>query len=241
MRRASVNSLGYGGTNAHIILENLGNLSKVADTSTTNNHSEIGIHQNGHSQGIQRNGAYRNDNGVGINLVHQNGYELKLQRLQALQSIEEITDRPLIVQISAKHEEAIQQMKISLSAHLRDQKEVAERSFIENLAFTLGQRRSVFSWSQAFPTTSVAGLIEALEDKKSKPSRSSKVPRLGFVFTGQGAQWAQMGRELITAYPVFKDSIDEANEYLMTLGCPWSLKGMTNPSFDHGEFAETYR
>ncbi len=111
-------------------------------------------------------------------------------------------------------------MKVNLSTYLQDRKEVNERSLLENLAYTLGQRRSALSWSQSLPATSMSGPIEALNDKKVKPSRSSKASRLGFVFTGQGAQWAQMGRELITAYPVFKESIDRADEYLMTLEYP---------------------
>ncbi|KAF7588746.1 hypothetical protein BBP40_005272 [Aspergillus hancockii] len=39
----------------------------------------------------------------------------------------------------------------------------------------------------------------------------------------QGAQWYAMGRELLSSYPVFRNSIQEANEYLQTLGCQWDL------------------
>ena len=221
--------MGYGGTNAHIILENVGNLSKGLDASIINGHDQMGTHQNGHrhsetrQNGVHRNGNRRN--GLGINVVHQNGYELKLQRLRALQQSQDNSNRSLIFQLSAKHEDAAQQMKLNLSTYLQAQENVAERSLLENLAYTLGQRRSALSWSQALPATSLAALIEALDEKKIKPTRASKAPRLGFVFTGQGAQRAQMGRELITAYPVFKESIDEADEYLMSLGCPWSLNG----------------
>jgi len=145
---------------------------------------------------------------------------LKLERLNALQHGHQSLNQSLIFQLSAKHEEGAQQMKVNLSTYLQDRKEVNERSLLENLAYTLGQRRSALSWSQSLPATSMSGPIEALNDKKVKPSRSSKASRLGFVFTGQGAQWAQMGRELITAYPVFKESIDRADEYLMTLEYP---------------------
>jgi acyl transferase domain-containing protein/NADPH:quinone reductase-like Zn-dependent oxidoreductase len=43
------------------------------------------------------------------------------------------------------------------------------------------------------------------------------------VFTGQGAQWYAMGRELITTYPVFGASIKEADAILKDLGADWSL------------------
>ncbi|KAJ2892889.1 hypothetical protein MKZ38_009267 [Zalerion maritima] len=48
-------------------------------------------------------------------------------------------------------------------------------------------------------------------------------PTLAFVFTGQGAQWYAMGRELY-AHPAFRESLEAAEQYLsMTLGSPWNL------------------
>lgn len=58
----------------------------------------------------------------------------------------------------------------------------------------------------------------------SKPVRVRKPLALGFVFTGQGAQWHAMGRELLV-YPVFRESIEAADEYMKILGSPWSLLG----------------
>ena len=43
------------------------------------------------------------------------------------------------------------------------------------------------------------------------------------VFTGQGAQWHAVGRELIMAYPPFKASLEEDEIYLKELGADWSL------------------
>lgn len=41
-----------------------------------------------------------------------------------------------------------------------------------------------------------------------------------FVFTGQGAQWARMGLELLER-AVFKDSVNKSREILEQLGCDW--------------------
>jgi acyl transferase domain-containing protein len=68
-------------------------------------------------------------------------------------------------------------------------------------------------------------LIKSLEFGKFKPSRTNEAPKIGFVFTGQGAQWWAMGRELIEAYPVFKDCVIEAEGYLKEFGSKWSLIG----------------
>lgn len=54
-------------------------------------------------------------------------------------------------------------------------------------------------------------------------SRSTRsTPRIGFVFTGQGAQWASMGIELMQ-HPVFRNSMEAADHYLQhELDCGWS-------------------
>lgn len=44
-----------------------------------------------------------------------------------------------------------------------------------------------------------------------------------FVFTGQGAQWYGMGRELIATSEVFRASLNQANTTLASLGCQWDL------------------
>ncbi|KAI0429925.1 beta-ketoacyl synthase domain-containing protein [Xylaria sp. FL1042] len=46
---------------------------------------------------------------------------------------------------------------------------------------------------------------------------------LSFVFTGQGAQWAGMGKELIQ-FPTFKTSISTSEQFLLEMGCDWHLK-----------------
>ncbi|KAL2816713.1 beta-ketoacyl synthase [Aspergillus granulosus] len=57
----------------------------------------------------------------------------------------------------------------------------------------------------------------------STPVRFIAGPTVGLVFTGQGAQWQTMGRELLARYPVYQQSISEASAYLRTLGVEWDL------------------
>jgi acyl transferase domain-containing protein len=58
-----------------------------------------------------------------------------------------------------------------------------------------------------------------------KPTRSSDELGLAFVFTGQGAQYLNMGAGLDN-YPVYKDTLQMINGIYSSLGCPWSLSGM---------------
>lgn len=47
--------------------------------------------------------------------------------------------------------------------------------------------------------------------------------RIALVFSGQGAQYAEMGRELLKSYPSFVRSLERARQQLARLGCQWDL------------------
>ena len=72
-------------------------------------------------------------------------------------------------------------------------------------------------------------MVESLKDLQNLDKimcpalKSVPQPTLGFVFTGQGAQWVGMGREL-TVFPTFEQSLEKAEHYLLELGCPWRLR-----------------
>lgn len=143
------------------------------------------------------------------------------------------TDTSKVLILSARDEQACQRVVSDLKEYLQKQalqnpSPSQVNQLMQNLSYTLGERRSLFPWVAASPVSfedgSLDGVINALESAAFKPSRScSKIPRIGMVFTGQGAQWNAMGRELFTSYPVFKDSIDEAEQHLKSLGAQWSL------------------
>jgi len=93
-------------------------------------------------------------------------------------------------------------------------------SKIRDLAYTLGARREHLL-HRAFCVT----------DGSEQPAISQFIksgisPNVVFVFTGQGAQWAGMGKELMEDYAVFRDVISEMEEVLAQLPqpCPWSIK-----------------
>ena len=65
--------------------------------------------------------------------------------------------------------------------------------------------------------------MEALGNAQVTPQRSTTAPRIAYIFTGQGAQWHAMGRELVETYPVFQLTIRAAEDCLNALGADWSL------------------
>lgn len=98
-------------------------------------------------------------------------------------------------------------------------------TYFNDLAYTLAIKRSRLPWKSYVISESLADLPNQLLKNLSKPTRSSNAaPKLNFVFTGQGAQWYAMGRELL-AYPVFESSLRRASQHLRALGCQWSLMG----------------
>lgn len=100
---------------------------------------------------------------------------------------------------------------------------------LQSLAYTLAARRSMmtmrsFTVADAkLPSTSI-GL------PKLDCVRSSAETQLCFIFTGQGAQYAKMGLELMQ-YSVFKSVLTEVNSAFQALGAEWSLFGMLILSF----------
>ena len=171
-RFASVNNFGFGGTNAHVVLERAPFLPE---------------------------------------------YEAEPDQC-AQQS------RKLFV-LSANDKSALEDMMKNLGIYLEQRPEVFQNDLMSNVAYTLGQRRSLMQWRVAIPTTSSIDLIETLNSGKISPVRETEPPRIGFIFTGQGAQWNAMGRELYERYPVFASSIDACDRFLVSLNAPFSLYG----------------
>jgi acyl transferase domain-containing protein len=96
---------------------------------------------------------------------------------------------------------------------------------LDDLAFTLGERRSKLPWRAAVPAASWSQLIDFLDSNSVRFSKAPKTVALGFVFTGQGAQWHAMGQELVSAYHVSRDSLGLADKYVRDFGASWSLIG----------------
>ena len=64
----------------------------------------------------------------------------------------------------------------------------------------------------------------------TKPANNSTLKTI-WVFTGQGAQWAQMGIELLERHALVKQRIDELDNVLASLPNPppWTIRGNLGP------------
>lgn len=113
----------------------------------------------------------------------------------------------------------------ALGVFLEQHPEVFQKSLTRNIAYTLCQRRSHLAWRVACVASSSNELAIALNSPDTKPGRCapSTPPKIAFVYTGQGAQWHAMGRELLDAYPVFAESMRRADACLKGIGADFSL------------------
>ena len=136
---------------------------------------------------------------------------------------------------TANDKASLAQQAKNIVIYLEQRPEIFQKDLMSNIAYTLGQRRSLLQTRVAISALKSFDLIEAVNGEKYQPGKEVEPLRLGFIFTGQGAQWYGMGRELYEQYPVFKQSIDLADKSFTKLGAEWSLVGKfrVSPNFPH--------
>ncbi|KAK6530124.1 hypothetical protein TWF694_003493 [Orbilia ellipsospora] len=113
---------------------------------------------------------------------------------------------------------------------------------LSDLAYTLTQKRTHFPWRISVTASSVIELQDTLANPSIRPVQAilARIPRLGFVFTGQGAQWFAMGRELIPAYPIFRETLEKADQHIKSLGSSWSVFEELHRDKDSSRVNEPY-
>ena len=91
------------------------------------------------------------------------------------------------------------------------------------LAYTLSTRRSHMPWRCSVIAGNAQDLESSLIQRNFQMNKASTDVRLTYLFTGQGAQWFAMGRELIRAQPRFRKSLIKSDQILQGLGATWGL------------------
>ena len=200
-----------------------------ASTETHDGHLNGGISTNSnHTNGTHTNGNYRNgetnETDIRINgMPKLNGIIAQMNGSEAFTTAKE--DATLLVW-SAHDESGIGRFAQSYEDHFSSMRipDSEKTQYLKDLAYTLAERRTLLGW-KGFSVVSSIDDLTSLSKNMSVPVRSLSTPGACFVFTGQGAQWFAMGRELIAKYPIYAAVLLDASEYLKTLGCSWDLFG----------------
>ena len=97
---------------------------------------------------------------------------------------------------------------------------------IADMSYSLGSRREVLN-HRAFCVTTGE---EEFDLSKIAKSDDGQPPKVVSTFTGQGAQWAQMGKDLIKNDMAFRESIWALDLHLSQLLEPakWRIEGMAS-------------
>ncbi|RDW68951.1 type I polyketide synthase [Aspergillus mulundensis] len=130
--------------------------------------------------------------------------------------------RARIFLISAMDEQSLRSRIQSLQIYLQGNADDSSDEWMNNLAFTLSERRTAHLYRTVVISESVTKLRTRLASRV-KILNANKTPVVGFVFTGQGAQWPGMGKELLDSHPVFRQSMQRVNSYMSRLGAPYNI------------------
>ncbi|KAJ5725083.1 Acyl transferase/acyl hydrolase/lysophospholipase [Penicillium malachiteum] len=255
LRRVSINSFGFGGSNTHVVLDDAfhymqqhgldGNhctaltpgaptkISKIDnivpppyENGSTGHHEAAKGASSTNGVSIMNGSTHVNGNGA---VSSTNGYH------DNFKPNEEDHTLKLLVW-SAASQKSVEGMLESYEAASSDLG-LDDPFNLDILAFTLASRRSRLLWRSA----SVCASSDLTEEKaafpRSKPVRSSADVALAFVFTGQGAQYLAMGWDLIK-YPIFNQTLRQIEGIYRSFGCQWSLfdelhhgKNMNKPEY----------
>ncbi|KAK7991205.1 beta-ketoacyl synthase domain-containing protein [Apiospora arundinis] len=129
---------------------------------------------------------------------------------------------PRLYSLSASSQSSLHSMLGSMAEWVSQHE---EKSSLRDLAYTLSERRSIMPWRFSTVASTQAQLLQSLRKASQTTdsvTRISPEVNVSLIFSGQGAQWAGMGCELL-ADPIFHGSICKSNEVLKTLGSPWDL------------------
>ncbi|KAI0535679.1 hypothetical protein GGR58DRAFT_503995 [Xylaria digitata] len=211
-RRASINSFGFGGANGHCIIDHV---NEVMPTY-------VKIYRAPEVNGHGLNEPAAND----LNDAH------KSKKPRNMHKANRGVRQRVLLPFSAHN-------KHSLKSNIGTLSTVISQWPLADIAYTMGCRRSKLG-QRSYRVVDKTNIDEGLRLSKSVFAAPAQPAQVGFVFTGQGAQWHSTGAGLFE-YRVFQASI-EFLDYVLghVLSTPhsWTLQDILSGNCDEN-FVQT--
>jgi acyl transferase domain-containing protein len=136
---------------------------------------------------------------------------LAAQAQSVAQTVTQTVERPRhILALSARTPEALQQL-VDRYVDMLD----SSTAEVADICFTANAGRHHHNERLALTATTREELRDGLRARTGYAGRIERDSRrVAFLFTGQGSQWAGMGRELYETQPVFRQAVDQCAEFL---------------------------
>ncbi|KAB8235179.1 type I polyketide synthase [Aspergillus alliaceus] len=268
LRRASINSFGFGGANGHCVIDhvnvvlpdyvkpgvtqNSSNYLNIAKgwainshtrshTNVANGHSNGSLngHTNGHNGGVNGH-ASASVNGHaspanGYSSCSLNGHTDGQRNGHHAEPSRNATSHSPIIRPPPKSAEpdvtTRQRILLPFSAHIVSSlkanidilSQVIDQHSLADVAYTLASRRSKLQ-QRSFRIVDKDDVAHGLTVDRPIFSSPVQTINVGFIFTGQGAQWHAMGAKLFE-YRVFRTTIAYLDEVISVQPTrpPWSI------------------